>query len=259
MECTPLSNTHRTMSQESTEETHMPFYRPSIFYVDYLERRYSSFQYLLEVLPRLEKHCVHFDISRIIRYYCESQMSHQNKYAHLRAENPREYDAELIAHTRFIDGLYQLHRFRTFVTTFLKYAHDHMPIHVKYFTTDASQGLTLAEVKQEEALYQEALMTKFQRVQDMLSIVEDVPATVWNRYMDSLFVTNKYAGYLNGYAFHRLLKCIYEQLDLYLNSTSKTKHVRIEESDIFIPIEYDRVLQQEKYLKRWIVKIQQRM
>lgn len=248
------------MSSSESSEVAMPFYRPSIFYVDYIERKYSTFQQRLDLLPRLEKHCVHFDISNIIRYYCESQMIHQTRYTHLRSKNPREYDAELIAHTNFIDRIYQLYRFRTFVTTFLKYAHQHMPIHIQYFTADASCGLTLAEVKQEEAEHQEKLMTKFQSVQDMLSIVEDVPPVVWDRYMESLFVTTtRHSGYLNGYPFHRLLKCIYEQLDLYLNSTSTQKHVRIEESNIFVPIEYDRVLKQEQYLKLWINKIQQVM
>lgn len=240
---------------EDTPKGMIPFHRPSIFYPQYIEQRYSSFTKRLELISNLEKHCIHFDISQVIEYYCETHMNHQQKYAHLRTENPTEYDMELIAHTKFVDSLYQLHRFRTFVTSLLTYAHYHMPIHVEYFTD--TKHLTLAELKQEEASHQEKLMTKFQSVHELLSIVEDVPPCVWNRYMESIFPNTR--GYRIGYAFHRLLTCIYEQFELYISSTHSTKHVRIEESNQFVPIEYDAVLKQEYYVKMWIDRLYEKM
>ena len=240
---------------EETTENRIPFYRPSIFYVQYIEQRYPSFEKRLNILPTLEKHCIHFDISSIIRYYCKSDMIHQEKYIHLRTKKPSEYDIELIAHTKFVDSLYQLHRFRTFASSLLRYAHYHMPNHVEYFTN--TTHLTLADLKQEEALHQEKLMSTFQHVHDMLSVVEDVPPCVWNRYMESIFPNTP--GYRIGYAIHRLLKCIYDQFQLYLNSTVSVKHVRIEESNQFVPVEYNTVLRQEYHVKMWIDKLYEKM
>lgn len=244
---------------ENTEKR-FPFHRPSLYTFEYIHRRFPTFVERLTILPNLEKHCIHFDIFKIIRTYCENQMVHREAYQHLRMDDPKAYEQEFMAHMDFIQGLYNLYRFRLFVTSLLTYAHTHMPIHKEYFTVTARGGstLTYAQLLQEEALHQRHLMTQYMRVYDFASVLLDVSPRVWSRYMHSLFPSTWKThnhGYQLANGILSLLKCIHTQLNLHLSSArSCTKYVQIEDGSC-MSMNSARVSEQEQCIYYWIERL----
>lgn len=246
------------------DDSMLPYCRPSIYNVEHIEHKYATFVEKMEFLPTLETIPIYFDITPITRHYIQHHIDHEQRYMKLRDTQYEKYQEERIAHGIFVQRLNQLALFRAFVTDFLRYAINHMPIHVDYFTSfDTS---LLVALRQEEALHQQKLMTLFHRHTHALPIIYSIYTSHseqshrshmiepwWSHYMNSFHGETTYHAWC---AFRRLLsviqKCIQLTLDSTNHTTLKTVPVDLGNTSRYATIEYSKLEEYTDLLSRWI-------
>lgn len=233
----PYARRSASTIKPSTPPLQIPFLRPSLFYIEMIERKYPTFQEKCICLREMEQQPIYYDFKTITTYYMDAFQEHATRYQHYRTSKPLFYKKEKQAHHEFVDGIYAMSQFRLFVSTIMEYVYSAMPIHLSYYTYDSYQSdsenaddshvdplerkrrakkgdgndsrkqqqYTLGDVVREEEEHKNEIMLRFQMVPYSIQVLDKVDAETWMRYMRALF-----GPYEHPYTFQ--------------NTMSKTNH-----------------------------------
>lgn len=256
----------------------IPFYRPSLFYPELIDKKYPTFQEKLICLLEMEKQPIYYDFTAIARYYIDAYDAHCNRYADSFESNLAFYKKEVDAHKEFVNRIYQMYQFRMFVGTILEFTHQQMPVHLSYYVNIIDEysrveplerkrrkqiqpQYTLKDVMMEEEDRKDELMSLFQSIRSLVYVVNTASTEQWNHYMQSVFGPYPYvyqsSKYNYGQIFMRIFKYILNDMQTLIEI--KTTHngvvVHMTESEQYVPVTTEMIMEQYEIMKQWLTKM----